>query len=335
LTLISVVPSGGFGPDSIVERAGIVYVANVDSDGLYSGPDDQVGNLVAFALNRGTGVLTAIPGSTRQLVGRPSDLAIARNGHSLVVSLYNAGSLAISDEAANAELVSFAILQPGLLSASPVSAVTSTQRNNAAGRYLPNAIGILLRELRGQEVVVVSESREFFADGQPAPLSQFQTGSVSTFELSGSSFLSPISLDVPTSTPITTGPTNTTTSSCWLAFDESGRTLYVVGASSAVISSFRFDEGGAVTLIDSRVATGVPVDPDAPDPAQGASGFVDIAARESRDGNFLYQLLSGTGTINIYQVVSPDSPLTLVQQISTGLPESGGVMGIAYVPRHP
>ena len=335
LTLISVVPSGGFGPDSIVERAGIVYVANVDSDGVYSGPDDQVGNLVAFALNRGTGVLTAIPGSTRQLVGRPSDLAIARNGHSLVVSLYNAGSLAISDEAANAELVSFAITQPGLLTASPVSAVISTQRNNAAGRNLPSAIGIAIRELRGQEVVVAAEAREFLADGQPASLSQFQTGSVSTFELSGSSFLSPISLDVPTSTPITTGPTNTTTSSCWLAFDESGRTLYVVGASSSVISSFRFDEGGAVTLIDSRVATGVPVNPDAPDPAQGATGFVDIAARESRDGNFLYELLSGTGTINVYQVVSPDSPLTLVQQISTGLPQSGGVMGIAYVPRHP
>jgi 6-phosphogluconolactonase (cycloisomerase 2 family) len=36
LTLVSVVPSGGFGPDTIAERDGVVYVANVDSDGVYT-----------------------------------------------------------------------------------------------------------------------------------------------------------------------------------------------------------------------------------------------------------------------------------------------------------
>jgi 6-phosphogluconolactonase (cycloisomerase 2 family) len=95
LTLVSVVPSGGFGPDTIVERDGVVYVANVDSDGVYTGPPDQVGNIDAFELNRGTGHLQEIPGSKRQLVGRPSDLAVAASGRSLIVSIYNAGSSAI------------------------------------------------------------------------------------------------------------------------------------------------------------------------------------------------------------------------------------------------
>jgi hypothetical protein len=34
LALVSVVPSGDFGPDSIAERDGIVYVTNVDRDGV-------------------------------------------------------------------------------------------------------------------------------------------------------------------------------------------------------------------------------------------------------------------------------------------------------------
>lgn len=85
--------------------------------------------------------------------------------------------------------------------------------------------------------------------------------------------------------------------------------------------------------IDSRAATGVPVNPDAANPAAGATGFVDVA--ETGDGDFLYDLESGTGKVDVYQIDSPGVPLTRLQQISTGLPQSGGVMGIAYVnPAH-
>jgi 6-phosphogluconolactonase (cycloisomerase 2 family) len=331
LTLVSVVPSGGFGPDTIVERDGVVYVANVDSDGVYTGPPDQVGDIDAFELNLGTGHLQEIPGSKRQLVGRPSDLAVAASGRFLVVSIYNAGSSAISDSAAAAELETFAIVRPGFLTPSPVSAITSTRRNNDQNRNLPGAIGIAIRESSGHQVVVVTESREFLANGQPATLTQFQTGSVSTFDLNNFGFLSPISLDVPTSSQITTGPTNTSTSSCWISFDKDGQTFWVVSASSSIISSFRFNEDGSVEEIDSRSATGVPVNPDAPNPAAGATGFVDVA--ETGNSDFLYDLASGTGQVDVYRIASPDSPLTLLQQMSTGLPQTGGVMGIAYVNR--
>jgi hypothetical protein len=280
-------------------------------------------------LNRETGHLQEIPGSKRQLVGRPSDLAVAPSGRSLDVSIYNAGSSAISDSAAAAELESFAIVRPGFLTPVPVSTITSTRRNNDQNRNLPGAIGIAIRELKGHEVVVVTESREFLANGQSASLSQFQTGSVSTFDLNDFGFLRPISLDVPTSSQITTGPTNTSTSSCWISFDKDGQTFWVVSASSSIISSFRLNEDGSVEEIDSRAATGVPVNPDAANPAAGATGFVDVAETENSD--LLYDLESGTGKVDVYRISSPDSPLTLLQQMSTGLPQTGGVMGIAYI----
>src|SRR6267154_184957 len=177
LTLVSVVPSGGFGPDSIAERDGIVYVTNVDRDGVFTGPADQVGNIVGFRLDRRTGVLTAIPESTWNLLGRPADIAIAPDARSLVVSLYNAGSPAISREAATAELESFAIIRPGVLTRDPVSTATSTRMNNPTGRNLHGAIATTISALRARQVVIVAESREFLADGTPSPLGQFQTGS--------------------------------------------------------------------------------------------------------------------------------------------------------------
>ena len=178
-------------------------------------------------------------------------------------------------------------------------------------------------------MVVVTESREFLANGQPATQRQFQTGSVSTFDLNNFGFFRPISLDVPTSSQITTGPTNTSTSSCWISFDNDGKAFWVISASSSIISSFRFNEDGSVEEIVSREATGVPVNPDAVNPAAGATGFVDVA--ETGDSDFLYELESGTGTVDVYRIASPNVPLTLLQRMSTGLPQTGGVMGIAVI----
>ena len=81
--------------------------------------------------------------------------------------------------------------------------------------------------------------------------------------------------------------------------------------------------------IVSRAAAGEPANPDAANPLAGATGFVDVA--ETGDSKFLYDVESGTGMVNVYQIASPASPLNLVQQIGTGLPSTGGIMGIAYV----
>jgi len=54
------------------------------------------------------------------------------------------------------------------------------------------------------------------------------------------------------------------------------------------------------------------VNPDAANRAEGATGFVDFAA--SHDDGFIYELLSGEGTVNVYQATSPTSPLPVVQR---------------------
>jgi hypothetical protein len=92
-----------------------------------------------------------------------------------------------------------------------------------------------------------------------------------------------------------------------------------MSASSSIISSFRFNEDGSVE-IDSLAANGEPVNPDAANPAAGATGFVDVA--ETGKSSFLYDLESGTGKVDVYQITSPDAPLTVLQQMSTGLPQS-------------
>jgi hypothetical protein len=71
------------------------------------------------------------------------------------------------------------------------------------------------------------------------------------------------------------------------------------------------------------------VNPDAANPAAGATGFADIA--ETGNSDFIYELETGAGKVNVYQIASPASPLNLVQQIGTGLPQTGGIMGIVYV----
>jgi len=136
---------------------------------------------------------------------------------------------------------------------------------------------------------------------------------------------------VPTSAAITTDPSNTSTSSCWIAFARNGRACWVASASSSVISSFRLNDEGAVSLLDGRVAEGIPVNPTDSNPAKDASGFVDVVA--SPDNSFLYELLSGHGAINVYQVASPASPLSPLQQVSGELPPNG-VQGLVYLRRH-
>jgi 6-phosphogluconolactonase (cycloisomerase 2 family) len=328
LTLVSVVPSGGFGPNTIAERDEIVYVGNASRNGVFTGPADEVGNVTAFRLDKRTGVLSEIPGSTRNLVGRSTDLRIAPDGRSLVASVYNAGSQEIAPQSEVEELESFAIFAPGVLSPTPVSTATSTPLNDPAGRNLPSGFGFTIREVNGRQVVVVTEAREFLASGAPATLSQFQTGSVSTFSLSEFGILAPISLDVPTSTPIATGPMNTSTSTCWIAFDNTGSTFWIASTTSAVISTYRFHDTGTITLVDSRAAEGTPFNPAAANPVAGGSGFVDLVT--SRDSKVLYQLLSAQGTINVYRI-GPTS-LTLVQQESQGLPPDN-VEGLVYVQR--
>jgi hypothetical protein len=92
LSLIGTVQSGGVGPNSIAYRNGLVYVANTDSDGVFTGPPDHRGNIVGFRIDLASGQLTPLAGSTRQLETRPSDVEFSPDGTRLIVASVNAGS---------------------------------------------------------------------------------------------------------------------------------------------------------------------------------------------------------------------------------------------------
>lgn len=322
LTLIGSAPSGGVGPVSIAYRNGLVYVANVDADGVFTDATDQMGSLSGLRLNTTTGVLTPIAGSTRTLGARPADLAFAADGANLVVSAVNAGSANLAS-GSNAELSSFDVAGDGTLSAGPLSEVASTPPNSPDGRNLATAIGFEIVERDGRTFVVSTEAREFLPIGLPGTVAQFQTGSVSTWELLADGTLSARSQDVLTGMSFESGPD----SACWLVFSPDRTRFWVASESSATISSFTLNADGTLTLVGSIEAAGVPFNPAAADPAAGADGFVDIAI--SGD-DFLYQLLSKAGEINAYSIGADGLSLSLLQVVSDLLPDEN-VAGLVFV----
>ena len=317
LTLISTVSTGGVGPVSIAYSGGLVYVANVDADGVFTGLADQSGNVTGFKFDATSGNLTPIAGSTRNLGVRPADIAFSPDGSHLVVSGFNAGSSLLAG-GSTAELTSYGVLAGGALTAAPQATVASTLPGNSAGRNLPSAIGIEIVQIGGQPVVITTESREFFANGDPAMLAQFQTGSVSTWALNGSGGFNPLSQDILTGPSFTNGPT----SACWIVVSPDGKSFFVASASGAAISSYKLNSDGTVSLIDGTAAFGNPSQGPNPD------GFIDIA--QSSDGKTIYQLLGLKGGINVYGVGADGTTLSLLQKTTGLLPETH-TQGLVFV----
>ena len=182
LSLVSTASTGGVGPNSIAHSGGLVYVSNVDSDGVFTGPGDQSGNVTGLNLDPVTGELTPIEGSTRELGNRPSDVEFSPDGGHIVVSSWNAQSAALPTPGANT-IVTYGVQSDGDLTSDAVGNAASTLVGNTDGRNLPSVIGFEVVEVGGEQVVIATEAREFFPNGELAPLDQFQTGSVSTWSL--------------------------------------------------------------------------------------------------------------------------------------------------------
>ncbi|MEM7205929.1 MAG: hypothetical protein AAF628_37085 [Planctomycetota bacterium] len=194
LTVVDEAPTNGVGPNSIAYRDDLVYVTNIDADGVFAGEPDQEGNMTGFRLGRG-GQLQPLRNSTRALENRPSAVQFSPDGDLLVVASINAGSAALASGSTD-ELVVYRVRGNGRPSRAPVGAGTSTLPFNRERRNLPSAIGFEIVRDQGVDFVVVTEAREFQFDGAPPTLPRLQTGSVSTFELTGSGALVPVQLDV-------------------------------------------------------------------------------------------------------------------------------------------
>ena len=329
LKLVNTAPTGGVGPNSIAQSNGLVYVSNIDSDGAFTGPPDQAGNVTGLRLDPVTGELTPIEGSTRALGSRPSNVEFSTDGSHLVVSSWNGQSNQLPEGPDANQLVSFGVEADGNLTAAATGSATSTPTGNAAGRNLPATIGFEIVEVGGEQIVVAPEAREFLANGDPATLDKFQTASLSSWRIEDDGSLTPLSQDVLEGSSITEGPLGAggPTSACWIVATPDGSTVYVANASGSAISSFHLNDDGSLTLIDNRAAQGIPADPGLDNPVANADGFIGLAL--NADGNYLYQLLGLKGAIDVYGV-GEDSSLSFLQRTAGLLPGSN-VQGIVSV----
>lgn len=309
LTLTDQEAVHGVGPNSIAYRDGRVYVSSIDADGSFNGEPDQEGALTAFVLTP-DGDLQRMEDSVRLLNNRPSAVQVSPDGRHLVVTSINAGSAALAFDNDD-EIVVFSIDRQGALSPSHVDAATSTRQGNAENRNLPSAIGFEIVEDEGEQFVVVTEAREFQADGSPPAFPALQTGSVSTWRLTEHGILSPVNLDVMAGN----APFDGERTACWIEFAPDLNTFWVSNALDASLSTYSFNSG-EISLLQQTAATGA--QPDDSDPFGTTDGWIDLWS--SDNGEYLYQLYGLAGTIGVFKVEA-DGGLTLLQEV-TDLPEA-------------
>ena len=323
LTKTDVAYSGGVGPNSIAYSAKdhLVYVSNIDADGVFNGEPDQEGNIVGFRLDA-LGRLQPLQRATRDLGGRPSAIQFSPDGTRIVVAMINSGSIALASDSQE-EIVAYTI-EPGngRPSYRTTGHATSTLRGNRANRNLPSAIGFDIVNRNGRDYVFVTEAREFQADGTPPAFPALQTGSVSVFRLTQSGQLNRVQYDVLAEDG---QGLNGSRTACWIATHKTENLFYVSNALEATISTYRFDNNGKIQLLTADATGGVGIGANTrTNPQLGfdnTQAWIDLWI--SDDGEYLYQLF-GKGSngqdssIGVFKING--EKLEYIQNISDALP---------------
>lgn len=328
LSRVDVEPSGGTAPISLAHRNGVVYVANADEDGAFTAPPNQSGNITAMTLDPATGALTRIAGFSVSLRGRPADLEVTPDGGWLLVSSLNAASPQLPQPTA-AEISSFRIQGNGTLVATPAGTGMSTQLGNAAGRHLPNAIGLETWAAGGRQFAIVAEARTVSSTGVPsATFAAVQTASVSTWEIAADGSFLPRSQDFMLGPTMTSGPIQAS----FLVYSPIYSTFWVNTTAGATISGYGPNPDGSISAsgVNGIVASGIAVDPAAASPLANADGFSDMAI--SADGRWLYQLVGLKGRIDVYEIDTlVATNIARRQQVTTGLLPMDNLQGLVSV----
>ena len=333
LTRVSVVDSGGVGPNSVAVDNGLVFVTNIDRDGLSndgSGPraePNDEGNVVGFYLGE-DGTLTPT-GDSVDLDNRPANIDFSVDGNRIIVSSITSGSAALTGENAEASVYSFNVLRDGSLQLADTN--TPTLRGNSEGRNLPSAIDFDITVQDGREFVVVTEAREFNSEGAPPALPALQAGSVTVYELGADSSLTITEGDFAFTDgdPAASnefGANGQQLTACWIDFGHGAGSdiFYVSNAINATISSVRLADDGTLEVINSIAASGTSgfaeegVAIDGPTTFGTTDGFIDLDV--SPDGEYLYQLEGLSGNIGVYALDGAGG-LELVEEFDGGLPE--------------
>lgn len=328
LSRIDVEPSGGTAPISLAHRNGVVYVANADEDGNFTAPPNQSGNITAMTIDPATGALTRIAGFSLSLRGRPADLEVTPDGGWLLVSSLNAASPQLPQPTA-AEISSFRIQSDGTLAAAPVGTGMSTQIGNAAGRNLPNAIGIETWSAGGRQFAIAAEARTVSSAGVPsATFATVQTASVSTWEIAADGSFLPRSQDFMLGPTTSSGPIQ----AGFLVYSPIYSTFWVNTTAGATISGYGMNADGSISVsgVNGIVASGIAVDPVAASPLANADGFSDMAI--SADGRWLYQLVGLKGRVDVYEIDTlVATNIARRQQVTTGLLPMDNLQGLVSV----
>ena len=218
-----------------------------------------------------------------------------------------------------------------------IATITIDVEEGQIGRNLPSAIDFDIASIGGSEYVVVTEAREFNAEGAPPALPALQAGSVSVYELGADSSLTltedDFSFGDPTQQNVF-GADGQQLTACWIDFGADGSTFFVSNAINATISSLTLNPDGSVTVLDTVAAAGnrqpftTPGQVlDGPTTFGNSDGFIDLDV--SPDGEFLYQLAGLSGEIYVYSV-SHNGQLTETQVIGDGLPliDTQGIISV-------
>ena len=332
LTQVSVVDSGGVGPNSLAVDGELVFVTNIDRDGLALGeagteraePNDE-GNVVGFYIND-DGEL-APTGYSADLDNRPANIDFSTDGNRLIVSSITSGSVALPGANSEASVYSFNILRDGSLQLADTN--TPTLRGNSEGRNLPSAIDFDITVQDGREFVVVTEAREFNSEGAPPALPALQAGSVTVYELGADSSLTITEGDFAFTDGARAADNDFGTSgqqltACWIDFGhgDGSDIFYVSNAISASISSVRLADDGSLEVIETIAAQGVSGFSTGATDGAGVfgttDGFIDLDV--SPDGNYLYQLAGLSGSVIVYEL-DGEGGLTQVQNLTGSLPD--------------
>jgi 6-phosphogluconolactonase (cycloisomerase 2 family) len=88
-------------------------------------------------------------------------------------------------------------------------------------------------------------------------------------------------------------PTNSTKqqAACWLVLTPDEKFAYTANAASGTLSAFSVSPNGVLSLLDFNGITG-----------NIAAGSHPVDMAISQDGNFLFSLANGNGTLNLFQI---------------------------------
>jgi hypothetical protein len=274
LQLTDIEPTGGptAFPNSVTQWGDLVYVLNSANEGSITG----------FRFDPNHGKLLAIPNSTRVLnanqtyppdtLFNPAEVSFTPDGSHLVVTIKDASNLiqGVSPTGPGRVLV-FGVRYDG----TPSQSYRQTNLNNGNPNQGYGPFGFSF-DLRGHLLIAL------FTGGTVPPGATAPTAAAGSYRIDGGNRLAGISPDVP----------DYQFDTCWL--ENNGTYAFTANYTSASISSFAIGMNGSLTLLNE--AAGVP------DPTSNVQGPTPLDIRVSPDGQFVYDVLPGSGHVAAWRI---------------------------------